>query len=348
MLESLGAACDRVRRPCLRALLGIPGARACFREPRRRIVIGQLLSIATAACLALTAPLVSLWLGAALFGVPHVVASVRYVGLHERVSAATRGIMALAMALGAAQLCGAGSWAPRAYPLLFGAAVLAELAREGDGRGGRLRSSIIALSVLVIAPLGAAWPALFFVAMAHGHAVCAVVHFARRARQRAVPTWPFLLGLPICAAALAGSLDGLLAAKLWAPGSAVGSIIAEATGAAPLSGSWLRRLLFVYAFGQALQYAVWLRLVPEVERQAPIPQTVGRALALLQVDLARATVPTVVCCLVAAPLLLIGGGRAREAYFALTYIHFGLELAALVAFAPSPQLAQPRWCAWRR
>ncbi len=97
----------------------------------------------------------------------------------------------------------------------------------------------------------------------------------------------------------------------------------------------LRRALFLYAFGQALHFAIWLRLVPEVERAAPLPHPFRRALALFEADFGRWARPLLVACVLATPLLLLGGGAAREAYFALGYFHVGLEAAAL-ARRPSP------------
>jgi len=69
--------------------------------------------------------------------------------------------------------------------------------------------------------------------------------------------------------------------------------------------------------------------MPEVDRQAPVPQSFRRAFALLHSDLGRLTLPAITVCLLALPTILLGGGVAREAYFALTYFHIGLEAAAL-------------------
>ncbi|MCU1276761.1 MAG: hypothetical protein JWM53_307, partial [bacterium] len=80
--------------------------------------------------------------------------------------------------------------------------------------------------------------------------------------------------------------------------------------------------------------------VPEIERVSKVPQTFRRALTLFDADLGRWARPLLVACVVAAPLLLLGGGAAREAYFALTYFHVGLEAAALAA-TPSDRAAPP-------
>jgi hypothetical protein len=46
--------------------------------------------------------------------------------------------------------------------------------------------------------------------------------------------------------------------------------------------------------------------------------------------------PLIGLCVLSVPVILIGGGIARESYFALTYFHFGLEAAALARLALRP------------
>jgi hypothetical protein len=324
---------DDVRRSLLARLLRVPSLRAIFVAPALRIPAASLASVAFALVAALAAPLISLWLGAALLGVPHVVAGVRYVAVRRRLRPLTAACTAIAIAIGAAQIAGAGDWAVRAFVVVFAVAALGELAgaRPRAGRGVALAAAIVA-----VAALGLVRPAPFLLVLVHLHALGSVIYFAWRARARGVPAWPLLVAVAaIVALAATGGLDGWLAARLWAPRSAARSIVLEAAGAslADLGSVGARRLLFLYAFGQAIHFAVWLRLVPEVERPAPVPHTFRRALALLRADLGRWTTPVLVGCALAAPLILVGGGRAREAYFALTYFHIGLEAAVLVGMA---------------
>jgi len=99
------------------------------------------------------------------------------------------------------------------------------------------------------------------------------------------------------------------------------------------------RGLFLYAFGQSLHFAVWLRLMPEVDRPARVPKPLRRALAEFRMDFGRWAWPLLAVAAVSVVLLFAGGGPAREAYFALTYFHVGLEAAALArraAVGPSP------------
>jgi hypothetical protein len=344
---------DGARRPLLRRLLRVAVARWIFVDRGRRVVAGSLLAVATAFAMAAWQPLVALWLGAALFGVPHVVSGVRFAAVQQRLAWPTRALVAVALAVGVVELAGSGTriadGAVRAYVLLFAAAILVELAGARAWRS--LPRLVAAVVVLAAAAAGLIAPRLTLVALAHLHGLGAVAWFARRARARGVPAWPFVAAVAtVMVAAAGGAFDSLWATVLWAPRSAAASIVAEAAGSA-VDGAGaivLRRALFLYAFGQALHFAIWLRLVPEVERAAKVPSSFRRALALFEADFGRWARPLAVACIVAAPLLLLGGGVAREAYFALTYFHVGLEAAALArahsARSPRPTLPQRQAC----
>jgi hypothetical protein len=314
---------DGARRPLVRALVRVEPARRVFVVRERRVLAGALVAVATSFALAAWQPLVALWLGAALFGVPHVVSGIRHVAVRERLTAAARVLVALAVVVGVVELAGSGTriadGAVRAYVLLFAAAIVVEL----RGRAGA-RAAIVAL-----AALGLVAPRLTLIALAHLHGLGAVVWFARRARERGVVVWPFVAAVALVLAGGAlGAFDALWARTLWAPRSAAASIVAEAA-ASTVDGVLLRRALFLYAFGQALHFAVWLRLVPDLERPSKVPQTFRRALALFRADFGRWAHPLLIACAASVPLILWGGGTAREAYFALTYFHVGLEAAAL-------------------
>jgi hypothetical protein len=314
------AVLDDVRGALLRTLMRVRPLRRVFVDPALRIPVAGVIAVAIAFVLAAWQPLVSLWLGAALFGVPHVLAGVRHVGVREGVTPLTRVACLGALVVGVAQLAGAGDGAVRLYVALFAVAVGAEL----GGRGAP--AIVLGAAVAMISPRAT------LVALAHLHGLSSVAYVAVRARRRGVPAWPLLLatGLVLVGGAT-GAFDRLWMPTLYAPRSAAASIVAEAAGSIGWNPSAivLRRALFLYAFGQALHFAVWLRLVPDVDRPSPVPHTFGRALALLEHDFGRWARPVIVLCIAAAPLILVGGGSAREAYFALTYFHVGLEAAGL-------------------
>jgi len=315
---------DGARRPLVRALVRIEPARRVFVVRERRVLAGALVAVAMSFAVAAWQPLIALWLGAALFGVPHVVSGIRHVAVREPLAPATRVLVLLAVVVGAVELCASGTriadGAVRAYVLLFAAAIVVEL---GAGQ------ALARVAVLEESALALVSPRLTLIVLAHVHGLGAVAWFVRRARARGVVVWPFVTAVVLVFAAGAlGAFDALSATTLWAPRSAAASIVAEAAGTT-VDGVLLRRALFLYAFGQALHFAVWLRLVPDLERPSKLPQTFRRALALFEADFGRAARALLVVCVASAPLILWGGGAAREAYFALTYFHVGLEAAAL-------------------
>jgi hypothetical protein len=323
------AAADRARGALLRAICRFRGVRPFVVDQRRRLIALQVGALLAASILALRVPLVSLWLGAALFGVPHVIAGVRAVAIRGRVSRVTLTAAVLGVPVGIAQLAGAGDGALRAFVALFAVAIAWEI--QGARRHPLLTA--VALGALgVIAAAAFASPALAVLALAHLHGLASLAYFAISARRRRLPAWPLVLGFAaVSVLALSGGLDAAMAATLYAPRGAARSIVAEAVGSAlPFASPQLfRRALFLYAFGQSLHFAVWLRLAPEVDRRAPVPKPFRRAFLEFAADFKGWALPLLLLAGGAVALMLIGGGVAREAYFALTYFHVGLEAAAL-------------------
>jgi hypothetical protein len=323
-------AADRVRNAVLRQVCALRALRPVLVDRGRRLAAMQAVAVLSAAFLALRAPLVSLWLGAAVFGVPHLLAGVRAVAVRRRSSRVALVCAVLGLGVGAAQIAGAGDSALRAFVLLFATA----LGWEALTAARRRPWAALALLAAIVPGVAAAWtaPRLAVVVLAHLHGLGALLYFGITARGRRLPVWPLFAGVAVVTvAAIGGLLDGLMASTLYAPRSASGSIVAEAitAGLPHPTAVVFHRALFVYAFGQSLHFAAWLRLLPDVERISPTPKTFRRALADFRADFGRFATPLLVLTVAAILLLLLGGGRARETYFALSYFHVGLEGAAL-------------------
>ena len=112
-------AADHVRAMLLRVLCAVHPLRALAVDRGRRLVAMQVGMVLFAAGLALRFPLISLWLGAALFGVPHVVAGLRAVTLRRRATRVTLACAALGGIVGVSQLLGVGEGATRAFVALL-------------------------------------------------------------------------------------------------------------------------------------------------------------------------------------------------------------------------------------
>jgi hypothetical protein len=325
---------DRLRGAVLRWACASRGLRRIFVDRGRRLAAMQAVAVLSALALALRAPLVSLWLGAAVFGVPHLIAGVRAVAIRRRASAVALGCALLGIGVGIAQIAGAGDDALRAFVLLFAIALGWEAVRGSERRPWLAAALLAVLVPAVLAAVRA--PRLTVVVLAHLHGMGSLVYFGINARRRRLPVWPLVVGVvAVTIAGASGLLDAAMTAKLYAPRNAGASIVAEAitAGLAHPTAVVFHRALFLYAFGQSLHFAAWLRLLPDVERESPTPKPFRRALRDLQADFGRLTVPLLAFTVVAIVLLLLEGGRARETYFALSYFHVGLEGAALAQLA---------------
>src|SRR5436190_5612921 len=98
---------DRARSAVLRAACARPGLRPWLLslvDVRRRALWLGLGCVATSAVIALRAPLISLWLGVAVLGVPHVVSGLRHLAVRRRLSRATWCLIGAAALAGVLQL----------------------------------------------------------------------------------------------------------------------------------------------------------------------------------------------------------------------------------------------------
>ena len=193
----------------------------------------------------------------------------------------------------------------------------------------------LALLAAIVPGVVAAWtaPRLTVVVLAHLHGLGALLYFGINARRRRLPVWPLFAGVAaVTIAGVGGLLDAAMAAKLYAPRNAGGSIVAEAiTGGVAAPD---RRRLPPRPVPLCLRPVAALRglAAPPARRRARIAHAQAVSPRARRPEgrlrpphhaVARADGwPRSCCC-------CVGGGRAREAYFALSYFHVGLEGAAL-------------------
>lgn len=339
MTAAAVASFDAVRGQVLRAVMRVPVARRVFPLLQVRVPFMGVVAVASAATLAAIAPLLMLWLSACLLGVPHVVSGVRHVVLRRRVGRLPIALAVVGVGVGAGQLFGLGdALAARGFIGLFALSAVAEMAPH---RTAPARWLIVA----VAGGAAAAWafPLPSLLVLSHLHVLSSLAFVGQRAGQRRVAMWPMLaLAGFIAVAAAAGAIDSVLGGPLLAPRSAIASISLEAVSSAfgHPSATVFRRALFLYAFGQSLHFSAWLNLVPALDRPAEVPQSLRVTLERFRRELGWFAWPGVVLCVIAAFAMLLGGGAAREVYFALTYAHLGLEgaavLGAFVAGVPAP------------
>ena len=293
-----------------------------------------LVALHVLGAFALTAwgPLWLLLLAPLLFGVPHVVADLRYLVLRPMAGFGRSTLHWIALALGAMTLArgvaviGLGYSAELELTLGFGVLLGTALVAPGP----RVRRVASALVVVALAVPAIASPRHAALILGHGHNLVALAFLVLVSRGR--PEGGAVLaaaGLALAGgvAILAGALDGVAATGL--AGEAAGYSLAAATRAlAPgAPGVWGSRLVLAFAFLQALHYSVWVHLLPAMLAD-------GRSLREeLEATCGEAGLPLLVMAVGAGmglPALgLMDPVGARAGYLSLVAFHGWLELAVL-------------------
>ena len=318
LMDSLLAPADLLRRGLLRRL-----PRRLLTDRELRVGLGGVFGVLSAFALAGLVPLWTLSLGPLLLGVPHIVADVRYLivrpGIHERWLL----FGALLVPIAIYGMTGRGVAG-------LAAGVFGVLACEG-ALGRRLLAMAAALGLMAAAYR---YGLLADLASIHLHNAVAVgLWWAWRPRKgwlaAAVPLGA-ALGVALI---LGGALDG--PPVLSGPATAWSLDLMAWSVAGDVSPVWAMRWLMVYAFGQGLHYALWLRLVPEDDRARATPRSFRSSWVALVGDLGLPFLGLMAALFLG--LLTYGwtnAGASRLLYLQLTGFHAYLEVAlALVAWA---------------
>ncbi|MGZ6214451.1 MAG: hypothetical protein ACXWMG_05820 [Candidatus Limnocylindria bacterium] len=303
---------DRVRAALLRAVA--PRARSLVVERDVRVaVVGSLLMVSAL----LSTSLLPIWflaLGPIVWGVPHIVADLRYLvarpGYHRRpwvVAAMLAGILA-------------GGFGYGVRGGLAGAAAALLVARAPWKR----RAIGLAVVGALIALAQWAGP-LADLVFAHLHNAVAVgLWWAWRPRGSRLHWIPLALFAAGCALILTGAMAPLAA---WTGGFvAPWTHLTAATlawGLAPGPfGPMALRFLLLYAFAQSVHYVVWLRLVPEDDRPSPTPRSFVQSFRALRTDLGSWVLwAAVLTALGLAVWAAFNVGQARNGYIQMAFFH---------------------------
>ena len=88
--------------------------------------------------------------------------------------------------------------------------------------------------------------------------------------------------------------------------------------------------MLFFAFAQSFHYAIWLRLIPELDRVRPAPRPFRASVAALRAELGNGwLLAFIVVALVIVGWALFQIGAARDGYMKLAVFHGHLELGAL-------------------
>lgn len=271
---------------------------------------------------ALLAPLWLLAVGPIVWGVPHLLADVRYLvvqpGLHRQLR-----LMA---------------WA--APPLAFAAL------------GAGVFAGLVTCAAVIVAAeaswkrtiqAGLALTAIFFVAwyigpsrdlaFAHLHNLVAIgFWWFWRPRARRLHYIPLALVLIGSALILGGALDGLVwtlgaVERSPAPQLVLGSFVGELSGGLP--APWSIRLVLSFAFLQSVHYLIWLRMIPDEAQRRETPRSYRHTMRTLATEIGPISLAVIIAFALGIALWgAVDLTNARRGYLRLALFHGHLEIAA--------------------
>lgn len=309
---------DHLRARFLRAL-GKPVIPLVRRRDLRVLVVGSATML-MAYWLTLLSPFWLLALGPIIWGIPHLVADLRYLvvrpGAHRR-----WWMVALAGPPLVLAACGY-------YPMITGLLAAAGAALGASGTWWRKGLVLLVVAGLILVSLDLGSTAMLIFAHAH-NGIAVLLWWCWRPRRQTWEWVPILLFLALGGSiyggwvgpsegALAGGPPDLLAAQHLA------------TLAPGWEAPWGMRLVLLYAFAQTVHYGMWLRLIPEDDRPQETPRPLAGSLRALIADFGPVLFGLAV---LAAGAIAIWGlldlVAARSGYLRLALFHGFLELAAL-------------------
>jgi hypothetical protein len=294
-----------------------PSVHPFLRDRERRVVAVALVGLGLSFTLTAAAPLALLGWGPILLGVPHLFADFRYLVFRpswhaHRASIVAVGLPLLAMCLYDAPFLG--------WSAVLGAAVVS------PGRRRRVVTAGVAFACVVASVL---WPSVFRLLLVHGHNAVALGLWWSWRGGSAERWKPIVWFLALYGAILAGGLDALV------PVSAPAFSAWEKTLAPGLDTP--HRWVLAFAFAQSVHYGVWLRWIPEDDRDRFTPRPLSASWRAAVEDSGRWVVYATIAATLALGTWALGdASAARLTYLRFVQFHGYLELAAIAS-----------WCAGR-
>ncbi|HZS41320.1 MAG TPA: hypothetical protein VFF06_31035 [Polyangia bacterium] len=302
-------------------------------SPHARLTARASLLLLASLAATVLAPLWLLLLAPIVLGVPHVVADLRWLvlrpGVERRVLVAIAPPLAAMTALRVINLAGGGSW-PAVEIALGGAAIAGAIAFSVE-RASTQRAAIALAAAALLIAAGLLAPRQIALWLGHAHNLVAfgllLAWWPAPSRNRAAVALVFAA----CAALIAlGALDPLsrAAGGFAAPSTGLDFAGLTATLAPGLAPTLALRLVLLFAFAQAVHYAVWLSLLPRaVAPRAPLLSSLRAELGTPGLLVAAALALAVPACGLFAP------ARTRALYLSLVLFHGWLELALIARLA---------------
>lgn len=335
-LDALRAAVLKVLGPVVSTLL---------RDRSLRVAFYAAAGMVTASLFVIASPVWAYALGPLIFGVPHLLADVRYLivqpGLHRRLGLCVAVGAPLVLATFPSRLLGLPS-VTVGLTAGLGAILFARASVLARAGGVAAWSLVLAGSYL--------YPLEVTLTLVHGHNFIAVALFmfvfARSRRAALLVGASFAV---LSALLLAGALDGWLLrpAALAGPGSAL-SFAAMVRSLCPFADPVLgARLACLFVLAQSVHYAIWLRLVPEEARERPGIRSFSSSFRAVRGEVGLGVLVVAALC---AVLIAARAGAslesARVLYLRAATFHAYLEISFIVLLIlEGKRLLQGRYAA---
>lgn len=318
-LSDVVAAPLDIARARLLRWLGRP-ARSLLADRAKRIDAYVVIGLVIAFAVAIVAPLSAFALGPVLFGVPHLVADVRYLvvrpGLHRQgwISLAAGAVLVLATISGSTAL-----------GLATGFLAIASIRLMPFRRG------VFVLAWTGVIAAACRWPHAATLVLVHGHNALAIALFAFVFARTRRAGWLLGAGTIVFGAAiLSGIFDGSFASSAPALRE-LSRTLAPLTGMSPTLAV---RLVVLFVFAQGVHYAVWLRLVPDEARERAGLRTFASTFRALRSELGAPLSIAAVIFLVVVGVRALGSlEAARTLYLRGASFHGHLEIACALRIA---------------
>ncbi|MFY0533216.1 hypothetical protein [Nannocystis pusilla] len=289
------------------------------RELRVALVFSTLILVALAGALLL--PLWLLLLAPIAWGVPHLIADLRYLVIRSGYHLRTR----LWWLAGGPLL-----WVAGGGELVWGfvAAIVAALLARADFGRRLLAVVLLAATAAAVFSLGGAGDLVF----SYFHNFLAIAFWwlwrPRTGRLHLLPLALLLAAAAFLLSPAALALSHALGGLAWSPAGAGPDhqLWRLAPGLPPELGL---RLVLLFCFSQSLHYGVWLHLVPDEDRERATPPSFRASYDLLRRDLGDVgLVVAALLTLASAAWAVVDLGAANLGYFRMARFHGHLELVA--------------------
>jgi len=334
-LERLARPLDQLRQALLQACG--PLLTPFIRDRALRVNTTAVLGLCVTALLSLKLPLWQLALGPIIWGVPHIIGDLRYLVLKQGLARAWGFWLLIATPLAYY------SYQPRVTTTMLGvggAGVLGLLTQRASAHDG-LISVTTKRRLLIVAALGALgywvaseWPKESHYALLHGHNLITLgLWWWWRPRQR----WE-ALSLVTLIGLSALILFGWEASEWRADNPREGAwgrltmSYFEVTLAGVAPREWRPQWVALYGFLQSAHYLVWVRLIPEDDRERETPVTFRRSVARLSQDFGGWVIALTLLMMVGlGAWAVVDVAGARLTYLTWISAHASLEIA-LIAY----------------